>query len=61
MGQVQIEETPERELRAMHRKGKLEASEEILKIQIEKIRLFEEGEIIEKFEKIRTPKLLSIR
>ena len=60
MGPVQIEETPERELQVMDI-YKLEASEEILKIQIEKIRLFEEGEIIEKFEKIRTPKLLSIR
>ena len=55
MGPVQIEETPERELQVMDI-YKLEASEEILKIQIEKIRLFEEGEIIEKFEKIRTPK-----
>ena len=54
-GQIQMEAIGEAALLQMDI-YKLEASDEILRIQDENIRLFEEGEITRKFEKIRTPK-----
>jgi len=55
MEPIQLEETGEEELKRMDIYN-LKASDEILNIQIKKLRLFEEGEITEKFKKIRTPK-----
>ena len=58
IGTVQLEENQDLRERRMNATDvyMLKASEEILKIQREHLRLFEDREIIKKFKKIRTPK-----